>query len=128
MSGKQYMKILCRKLFLCCFLSSCFLLPQKNYIPALLVEMTPEIKIEIEQIITSASNGTKSTISDNAFKDESLIIIERNKPSNSKFKLGRILSWPDRYQLIISDNGQCFIRHSKTKLQWFLFKAKCKPL
>ncbi len=122
------MKILCRKLFLCCFLSSCFLLPQKNYIPALLVEMTPEIKIEIEQIITSASNGTKSTISDNAFKDESLIIIERNKPSNSKFNLGRILSWPDRYQLIISDNGQCFIRHSKTKLQWFLFKAKCKPL
>jgi len=122
------MKIICRKLFLCYFLSGCFLLPQRNYIPALLNEMTPEIKIEIEQIITSASNGTKTIISENAFKNENLLIIERNRPSGSKFNLGRILSWPDRYELIISDNGQCFIRHSKTKLQWFLFKAKCKPL
>jgi len=122
------MKIIFRKLILCCFLSSCFLLPQKNYIPALLVEMTPEIKVEIEQIIISASNGTKSTISENAFINENLLIIERNRPSDPKFNLGRILSWPDRYELIISDNGQCFIRHRKTKLQWFLFKAKCKPL
>ena len=32
---------------------------------------------------------------------------------------------PDRYELILNKNGQCFIRHDETNLQWFLFKAKC---
>ena len=40
-------------------------------------EITPEIKLEIEQIITAASNGSKARLADNVFTNESTLMIEK---------------------------------------------------
>ena len=46
-------------------LSSCFLLVTKQDVNALLTNMDPEVKLEIEQIISASSNGSKVNISEN---------------------------------------------------------------
>ncbi len=109
-------------------LTACSSLAQNGYKSAVLIEMTPEIKLEIEQIITAASNGSKARLADNVFMNQSTLLMEKNRPHNSNINIMRIYNEPDIYELIISDNGQCFISHTETKLQWFLFKAKCQPI
>jgi hypothetical protein len=109
-------------------LIACSSLAQNGYKSAVLIEITPEIKLEIEQIITAASNGSKARLADNVFTNQSILLIEKNRPHNSNINIKRIYNEPDMYELIISDNGQCFISHTETKLQWFLFKAKCQPI
>ena len=109
-------------------LTGCSSLTQDRYKSAVLIEITPEIKLEIEQIITAASNGSKARLADNVFMNQSTLLMEKNRPHNSNINIMRIYNEPDIYELIISDNGQCFISHTETKLQWFLFKAKCQPI
>jgi len=107
-------------------LSGCFLLRDKPDTYALLTNMTPEVKLEIEQIIRAASGGQKIIISETAFTMDSLLIMERNSLSKMKHTNDRTKKSPNHYRLIISDNGQCFISDESTKLQWFLFKSHCK--
>ena len=54
-----------------------------------------------------------------------IVVLEKNRPQDSEIRSIRIMTKPDRYELILNKNGQCFIRHDETNLQWFLFKAKC---
>lgn len=106
-------------------LSSCFLLVTKQDVNALLTNMDPEVKLEIEQIISASSNGSKVNISETAFLTNSLLIIEQNPAMKEKYKNDRTSPKPIHYRLTISDNGQCFIQDNNTKLQWFLFKGQC---
>ena len=79
---------------------------------------------EIEQVLSAASKRTISGLSENIFMTDSVVVLEK---SSSGFEISsiRIMTKPDRYELILNKNGQCFIRHDETNLQWFLFKAKC---
>jgi len=107
-------------------LSGCFLLLAKQDVNALLTNMDPEVKLEIEQIISASSNGSKVNVSETAFLENSLLIIEQNPVMKEKYKNDRTAIKPIHYRLTISDNGQCFIQDKNTKLQWFLFKGQCK--
>ena len=110
---------------LSCLLSGCFLLSAKRYNSALLLNMNPDVKLEIEQIISASSGGRDVTISDETFITNSLLTVESNASNMIPYPNDRTKENPDQYELIMSDNGQCFINERKTKLQWFLFKAKC---
>ena len=108
-------------------LTGCSSLTQDRYKSAVLIEITPEIKLEIEQIITAASNGSKARLADNIFTNQSTLSIEKNRPHNSNINIKRIYNEPDIYELIISDNGQCFISHIETKLQCCLLYTSPSP-
>ena len=64
-------------------------------------------------------------ISDDTFITNSLLTIELNASNEVPYPNDRTKKKPKQYELIISDNGQCFINDKKTELQWFLFKAEC---
>jgi hypothetical protein len=103
----------------------CTSLAERDYSSALIEEMTPETKKEIEQVLSAASKRTIRGLSENIFMTDSVVVLEKNRPQDSKIRSIRIMTKPDRYELILNKNGQCFIRHHETNLQWFLFKAKC---
>ena len=103
----------------------CTSLAERDYSSALIEEMTPEAKKEIEQVLSAASKRTISGLSENIFMTDSVVVLEKNRPQDFEISSIRIMTKPDRYELILNKNGQCFIRHDETNLQWFLFKAKC---
>lgn len=103
----------------------CTSLAERDYNSALIEEMTPEAKKEIEQVLSAASKRTISGLSENIFMTDSVVVLEKNRPQDFEISSIRIMTKPDRYELILNKNGQCFIRHDETNLQWFLFKAKC---
>ena len=103
----------------------CTSLAERDYDSALIEEMTPEAKKEIEQVLSAASKRTISGLSENIFMTDSVVVLEKNRPQDFEINSIRIMTKPDRYELILNKNGQCFIRHDETNLQWFLFKAKC---
>lgn len=103
----------------------CTSLGERDYSSALIEEMTPEAKKEIEQVLSAASKRTIKGLSENIFMTDSIVVLEKNRPQDSEIRSIRIMTKPDRYELILNKNGQCFIRHDETNLQWFLFKAKC---
>ena len=102
----------------------CTSLGERDYTSALIEEMTPEAKKEIEQVLSAASKRTIKGLSENIFMTDSIVVLEKNRPQDSEIRSIRIMTKPDRYELILNKNGQCFIRHDETNLQWFLFKAK----
>ena len=103
----------------------CTSLAERDYNSALIEEMTPEAKKEIEQVLSAASKRTIRGLSENIFMTDSVVVLEKNRPQDFEISSIRIMTKPDRYELILNKNGQCFIRHDETNLQWFLFKAKC---
>jgi len=103
----------------------CTSLAERDYSSALIEEMTPEAKKEIEQVLSAASKRTIRGLSENIFMTDSVVVLEKNRPQDFEIRSIRIMTKPDRYELILNKNGQCFIRHDETNLQWFLFKAKC---
>ena len=103
----------------------CTSLAERDYSSALIEEMTPEAKKEIEHVLSAASKRTIRGLSENIFMTDSVVVLEKNRPQDSEIRSIRIMTKPDRYELILNKNGQCFIRHDETNLQWFLFKAKC---
>ena len=103
----------------------CTSLAERDYSSALIEEMTPEAKKEIEQVLSAASKRTIRGLSENIFMTDSVVVLEKNRPQGFEISYIRIMTKPDRYELILNKNGQCFIRHDETNLQWFLFKAKC---
>lgn len=103
----------------------CTSLAERDYSSALIEEMTPETKKEIEQVLSAASKRTIRGLSENIFMTDSVVVLEKNRPQDFEISSIRIMTKPDRYELILNKNGQCFIRHDETNLQWFLFKAKC---
>lgn len=103
----------------------CTSLAERDYGSALIEEMTPEAKKEIEQVLSAASKRTIRGLSENIFMTDSIVVLEKNRPQDFEISSIRIMTKPDRYELILNKNGQCFIRHDETNLQWFLFKAKC---
>ena len=107
------------------FNSGCTSLAERDYSSALIEEMTPEAKKEIEQVLSAASKRIIRGLSENIFMTDSVVVLEKNRPQDFEISSIRIMTKPDRYELILNKNGQCFIRHDETNLQWFLFKAKC---
>ena len=103
----------------------CTSLAERDSGSALIEEMTPEAKKEIEQVLSAASKRTISGLSENIFMTDSVVVLEKNRPQDFEIRSIRIMTKPDRYELILNKNGQCFIRHDETNLQWFLFEAKC---
>ena len=103
----------------------CTSLAERDYSSALIEEMTPEAKKEIEKVLSAASKRTIRGLSENIFMTDSVVVLEKNRPQDFEISSIRIMTKPDRYELILNKNGQCFIRHDETNLQWFLFKAKC---
>ena len=99
----------------------CTSLAERDYGSALIEEMTPEAKKEIEQVLSAASKRTISGLSENIFMTDSVVVLEKNRPQDSKIRSIRIMTKPDRYELILNKTDNVSLGMTK---QIVVFKAK----
>ena len=94
--------------------------------PALLTNPGPTTLLEIEQTISSAMDGAKVTIAQDALTTSSQLTIEQNmiRSIEQQPEMGRNLGRPDQFQLLI-DGPQCVLVHEKTGLHWLLNTVEC---
>jgi hypothetical protein len=94
--------------------------------PALLTNPGPSTTLEIEQTISSAMEGAKVSIAEDALTTSSQLTIEQNmiRSIEQQPEMGRNLGRPDHFQLLI-DGPQCVLVHEKTGLHWLLNTVEC---
>ena len=80
----------------------CTSLGERDYSSALIEEMTPEAKKEIEQVLSAASKRTIKGLSENIFMTDSIVVLEKNRSQDSEIRSIRIMTKPDRYELILT--------------------------
>lgn len=95
--------------------------------PAVIVNPT-ESRSELLDVLRQALNGRPLTIADDALTQDSLLIIERARPSDSGRLLdGRELEMPERFRLV-THAATCTLIHERTGRSWMLKTARCKPI
>ena len=94
--------------------------------PALLTNTGPTTLLELEQTISSAMDGAKVTIAQDALTTSSQLTIEQSmiRSIEQQPEMGSNLGRPDQFQLLI-DGPQCVLVHEKTGLHWLLNSVEC---
>jgi hypothetical protein len=94
--------------------------------PALLTNPSPTTLLEIEQTISTAMDGAKVSIAEDALTTSSQLTIEQSmlRSIDQQPEMGRNLGRPDQFQLLI-DGPQCVLVHDKTGLHWLLKTVEC---
>lgn len=107
-------------------ISACRTPEEEMASPALLSNPGPEARQELEQTISTALDGARITISEDAFTVSSVLVIERGmrRSINRSPELGRDLGQPYRFQLIIADS-QCMLVDEQSGERWPLSKVEC---
>lgn len=96
--------------------------------PAVIVNPT-ESRTELLDVLRQALNGRPLTIADDALTQDSLLIIERARPSGPGGRLldGRELEMPERFRLV-TNTSTCTLIHERTRRSWMLRTARCKAI
>ena len=108
---------------------SCGTLPAGNDLPALIVSPTAQGRAELQQVVSSALNGSAVTVADDALTRDSTLIIERNQPRDAQGVplSGRELGRPEKFQLV--KNGKdCVLIHEASGKRWTLKHTTCSPV
>lgn len=94
--------------------------------PAVLLQTSPEVKLELQQQIQKAIGGPLVRLADNAYLFESQIWIESVVLKDDKGRPldGRHLDLANLFVLQI-EQGQCQLKHNKSGQVFVLTKAKC---
>ena len=94
--------------------------------PAVLIETSPEVKLELQQQIQKAVGGPLVKLADNAYLFESQIWVESAVLRDDKGRPldGRHMDLANLFILQI-EQGQCQLKHNKSGQLFALTKAKC---
>lgn len=94
--------------------------------PAVLIQTSPEVKLELQQQIQKAIGGPLVRLADNAYLFESQIWIESVVLKDDKGRPldGRHLDLANLFVLQI-EQGQCQLKHNKSGQVFVLTQAKC---
>jgi len=102
--------------------------PSAEAVPAVLPVVSKEKKTEIQRALAILLRGSydetrKILISNDALTKTSLLTLEK------KVLLGRELGLPDvkTFQLLLDDNGMCFLHYQNTNTYERLNNAECLP-
>jgi hypothetical protein len=94
--------------------------------PALLTNPGPQTLQELEQTISSALNGAKTTLAADALTKTSVLVIERRRQEGIGRvpEPGRDMGRPYRFQLVIR-GAQCLLVDQQSGIQWPLTDVEC---
>nr|WP_010131667.1 hypothetical protein [Microbulbifer agarilyticus] len=94
--------------------------------PALLIEVTPEVIQELQQVLVDANNGAPVTIADDVFHENSLLALEQGLLADDSGRPlnGRDLGVPRIFRLIKNTQGCWLVREADSQ-RWYLSKASC---
>lgn len=111
------------------FLAGCVSEPARgNSEPALLTELNPQVRAELESVISGALGDKPVALGDEVLTRQSLLIIER-QPTNKLQQPrvpGRDLQLPERFQLM-TDGEQCWLLQLSSGAIWPLPSVSCRP-
>ncbi|SDZ98915.1 hypothetical protein [Microbulbifer marinus] len=92
--------------------------------PALLAEPGPEVRAELQQLVSEAMHGVPVTLAADALTKESVLVVER-KPQQPRLS-GREFGQPVKFQLMLDEEACWLVRLSDGE-RWALRKATCRP-
>jgi hypothetical protein len=83
-------------------------------LPALLEQPSVKTRVLLENAVGDLFNSQPIKLTDNAFLEKSIIIIEHSKPKDNQGNLldGREIREADTVSLLIL-NGECYVRHNQ---------------
>ncbi len=98
--------------------TACQNAPAQNDAPAIVTDPTPESRAELLRVVTTALNGARVRLADDALTSDSLLIVEREQHTGREF--GR----PDHFRLMKS-GSRCVLEHQGTGGRWQLTETTC---
>lgn len=108
-----------------CCLTGCASMAGQD-VPALIVDPTPESRVEILRIVSSALKAANVTIAADALTRESVLVIERKPARDSRGRRlsGRDYEKPERFHLV-KRGSQCALIHARTNVRYELEDVEC---
>ena len=106
--------------------AGCQTVPPAKGEPALLVNASPKVTAEIQDVVSQALNGVKVTIAPDVLTTSSILAIERpefRSPAGDPI-MGRRMDMPDHFTLSKS-NKKCVLTHEQTGTSYALKLARC---
>ncbi|HLT91895.1 MAG TPA: hypothetical protein VKZ85_13235 [Woeseiaceae bacterium] len=96
--------------------------------PAVVVNPTPESRAELERVIGDMLFGADVTLSDDAFTQSSLLVLERARIRRlGQPQLpGRDLGMPERFRLLTTGT-ECVLVHETNNARYELPATECAP-
>jgi hypothetical protein len=94
--------------------------------PAILIDLTPETRTELKQVVSEALNGTPVRLAADALTHESVLIVDRVRPRDADGLLldGRELGKPEHFRLV-KQASRCILIQERTARRWVLKSARC---
>ena len=113
--------------------TGCQTVPPTKGEPALLVNASPKVTAEIQDVVSAALNGTRVTIAPDVLTKSSTLSMEKpefRSPAGDPI-MGRRMETPadasDQFTLSKS-NKKCVLTHEKTGVSYALRHVKCKAV
>ncbi len=97
-------------------------------VPALVVDPSPESRVEILRTVHTALNASNVTIAADALTHESVLVIERKPARDAKGRRlsGRDYGKPERFHLV-KRGSRCALIHARTGVRYELEDVECVP-
>lgn len=96
---------------------------------ALIVNPDAASRAELLDVVRTALGKVPLTLADSALTQDSVLIVERvpRYDPNGLLIGGRETGMPERFLLYVQ-NSRCLLVHERTRQQWYLQRARCKPV
>lgn len=96
--------------------------------PALIMNAGIDSRTELLEVVRAALGNVPLTLADSALTQDSVLIVERvpRYDPNGLLINGRDIGMPERFLLFVQ-NSRCVLVHERTRQQWYLRHARCKP-
>jgi len=97
-------------------------------VPALIVDPSPESRVEILRTVHTALNASNVTIAADALTHESVLVIERKPARDARGRRlsGRDFGKPERFHLV-KRGSRCALIHARTGVRYELEDVECVP-
>lgn len=110
------------------FVSACNTLSAANDVAAVISQPSDESRAELARVVSSALNGIRITLAEDALTRGSLLILERNPHRDLQGRRisGRNPGRPEQFRLVIN-GSDCILVHQSSGFRWHLKETKCAP-
>jgi outer membrane lipopolysaccharide assembly protein LptE/RlpB len=96
--------------------------------PAVIAPATQQSRAELARVVSSALNGQRVTLADDALTRDSVLTIERGTPPGAQGRAatGRTIEEPERFTLVLR-NSRCVLVRAADGRAFPLDEARCVP-
>ncbi len=110
-------------------LPACKTVPDRQDVPAVVIEPTAQSRAEIAGAVSASLNGAPVRLSDDVLTHDSLLVVERARrrdPSGVVVQ-GRDLGEPERFRLV-KHGADCVLIHEGSGRRFKLAETACSPI